>query len=125
MARSDNDLERVLHGTLLGEAVMQGEVAALLADERGFYVAVNEQACELTGYTREELIRFQAGELSADDLSRQIYEKMMIAGAMLRGRKAVRRRDGSVLPCRYWGIRTKISRLPYVLLFLWTEGVSV
>ena len=118
MDERDNDVERVLHGTLFGEAVGNGEVAALLADERGFYIAANEEACALTGYTRDQLTGFRAGELSADEQSRRIYDKMLGRGR-LRGRKQIRRRDGSVVHCHYWGIRTKVARLPYVLLLLW------
>jgi PAS domain S-box-containing protein len=121
MTHRDEDLDRVLHGTLFGEAVVNAEVAALLADERGFYIAVNEQACVLTGYTRDELTAFRAGELSANEESRRIYEEMLGADR-LRGRKQVKCRDGSVVDCCYWGIRTKVARLSYVLLLLWQSS---
>jgi PAS domain S-box-containing protein len=119
MSTPDNDLERVLHGTLFGEGVTNADVAAFLADDRGNYVAVNEEACRLTGYSRERLIRFRAGELAADEASKRIYERLT-KGRKLQGRKLVRRQDGTVVHCRYWGVPTTVARLPYFLLFLWS-----
>ena len=115
------DLDAVLHETLFGEAMQHVAVAALLADEKGQYIAVNQAACELTGYSRQALTRFRAGELAADDHSRTIYENVM-QGRKLRGKKLVRREDGSVLDCRYWGMPTQVSRLPYFVLLLWAGG---
>ena len=45
-----------IHLTLLTEAIENAPFAVSLFDEDGNYVAVNAKACELTGYTREELI---------------------------------------------------------------------
>lgn len=118
---TSGDLDGVLHGTLLGEAMQHVAVATLLADERGHYIAVNEAACELTGYSRRALTRFRAGELAADETSRAIYENVM-RGKKLRGKKLVRRRDGSMLDCRYWGMPTEVSQLPYFVLLLWAGG---
>lgn len=118
MSASDRDLDRILHGTLLGEGLMHADVAALLADEDGFYVAANDTAVELTGYPRERLTTFRAGELAADEPSKAIY-RQMAAGSKLQGRKRVRREDGTVVECRYWGIHTVVSRLPYSLVLLW------
>jgi PAS domain S-box-containing protein len=112
------DLDRVLHGTLFGEALTNAQVAALLADERGQYVAANDRACELTGYDREALTGFRAGQLAADERSRQIYEHIS-TGKKMRGIKVVRRRDGHDVRCRYWAIPTLVARLPYVILLLW------
>lgn len=115
------DVDAVLHATLLGDAMQNVEVAALVADENGQYIAVNQAACELTGYSRRDLTRFRAGELAADDHSRQIYENVM-SGKKLRGQKRVRRKDGSILDCRYWGMPTTVARLPYFVLLLWIRG---
>jgi PAS domain S-box-containing protein len=112
------DLDAVLHSTLLGDAMQNVSVAALVADERGQYIAVNEAACVLTGYSRNDLTRFRAGELAADDPSRQIYENVM-QGRRLRGRKQVRRKDGSVVDCHYWAMPTTVATLPYFVLLLW------
>jgi PAS domain S-box-containing protein len=41
----------------------------LLADAAGRYVFVNQRACEVTGYTREELMRLRVGDLFAQEPS--------------------------------------------------------
>ena len=115
---SDFDLDRVVHGTLFGEALVHARVAALLADERGQYVAANDRACELTGYDRGTLTGFRAGQLAADEPSREIYAQIT-TGKKMRGIKVVRCRDGSDVRCRYWAIPTLVARLPYVILLLW------
>lgn len=94
------------------------EVAALLADDRGYYIAVNDRACALTGYGREELTGFRAGELGADDASRRIYENLT-RRRKLQGRKNVRCCDGDVVACRYWALPTTVSQLPYFVVLLW------
>jgi PAS domain S-box-containing protein len=116
--RSEPDLDRVLHGTLFDKGVLAADVATLLADERGFYIAVNDEACRLTGYSRAQLTRLRAGELAADARSRAIYTQLL-NGRKIQGRKLVRREDGSIVHCRYWGIKTAITRLPYFLVLIW------
>ena len=117
MSASGKDLDRLLHGTLLGDAMNNAEVAALLADERGYYVAANDHACELTGYSRSRLTRFRAGQLAGDQASRGIYEKLA-SRRKLQGRKVVRCSDGKLVACRYWGIPTTAAQLPYFILLL-------
>ena len=48
--------EPLMQSVLIGEAVEHAPVAILVSDEEGRYVAANEHACELLGYTREELL---------------------------------------------------------------------
>ncbi|MDX6481434.1 MAG: hypothetical protein QOG85_1944 [Gaiellaceae bacterium] len=115
------DLDVVVHSTLLGEAMQGVGVAALVADERGQYIAVNDAACALTGYSRRALTGFRAGELAADDASRRIYEHVM-QGKKLRGKKLVRRKDGGLAECRYWGMPTTVASLPYFVLLLWPSS---
>lgn len=117
MSGENVDLDRVLHGTLLGDALSNADVAALLADDQGQYVAVNDRACTMTGYERAALTAFRTGELAADDESRGIYQRL--AGGVLRGDKRVRCRDGKELDCRYWAIPTRVANLPYFILLLW------
>jgi PAS domain S-box-containing protein len=118
VGKADVDLERVIHGTLFGEAVVNAEIAALLADDRGYYVAVNDGAVALTGYTRASLMQFRAGELAADEGSRGIYENIS-RGRKMQGRKRVRRKNGEIVDLRYWAIPARVAQMQYFLLLLW------
>lgn len=118
MASRESDIDRVVQGTLFGEAALTAEIAALLADEEGQYIAVNDEAVRLTGYTRSELTGYRMGSLGADEQSRAIYQQIN-RRKKLQGRKLVKRREGDVLQCRYWAIPAQVAKIPYVLLFLW------
>jgi len=48
--------EPLIQASLLGEAIEHGPVAVFVADEHGNYVAVNQAACTMLGYTRIELV---------------------------------------------------------------------
>lgn len=115
------DLDRVVHATLLGEAVLNAALAALVADDAGVYIAANDAACDLTGYSRGELTSFRMGNLAADPESADIYAHVA-RGRKLHGRKQIRRQDGTVVSCDYWAIETRVSRLPYFVLLLWPQG---
>jgi PAS domain S-box-containing protein len=117
---TDKDLDRVVQGTLFGEATLNASVASLLADEGGQYIAANDAAVRLTGYDRQRLTEFRMGELAADEKSRTIYRNLA-RDKNIRGRKAVRRSDGEIVPCRYWAISTFVSSVPYYFLLLWPQ----
>ena len=120
---SEKDLDRIVHGTLFGEALLGINVPALLADEAGQYVAVNDAACTLTGYSRAKLISLRMGELAADERSRGIYS-WIARDRKLRGRKRIRRNDGGTVECRYWAMRTTVARVPYFVLLIWPIASS-
>jgi PAS domain S-box-containing protein len=76
MASREVDIDRVVQGTLFGEAALTAEIAALLADEDGQYIAVNDEALRLTGCTRSELTGYRMGSLGADEQSKAIYQQI-------------------------------------------------
>lgn len=118
MGSREVDIDRVIHGTLLGEATLTAELAALLADERGQYIAVNDEAVRLTGYTRTDLTNAWMGFLAADERSKRIFDDVS-RRRKLQGRKLIKRLDGEVVPCRYWAIPARVTEIPYFLLLLW------
>ncbi len=93
MTDREIDLERVIQGTLLGEAALTAEVAALLANEDGQYIAANDEALRLTGYARSDLTNAWMGFLSGDESSRTLFQRIS-RRQELHGKKLVKRRDG-------------------------------
>jgi PAS domain S-box-containing protein len=119
-----DDTTRLVHGTLLGDALNGATVAALLADEDGRYVAANDEACRLTGYDRPALTGFRSGQLAADDVSRRIFDNVSRRNQM-RGEKTLRRKDGHTVHCHYWAVRTQVARIPYFILLLWPPDAAI
>lgn len=118
------DTNLLVNSTLLGEAWFNAELAALVVDENGRYVATNKFAWELTGYTHEELTKLRAGrDLAGDEASARIYEALE-RNRRMQGRKLIRTKDGKLVKCRYWGIRTTVGRLPYFVLLLWPPAAA-
>ena len=69
--------EPLIQASLLGEAVEHGPAAVFVADENGRYVAVNQAACALVGYSREELLSMRVADV-ADDAGK--WEEMRQTG---------------------------------------------
>lgn len=111
--------ESILNSTLVAEAWANAELAMLVVDDDGLYIATNASAVQLTGYTFHELTSLRAGrDLAGDERSIHIYADLARHRKM-QGRKLIRRKDGRLVNCRYWGLQTTIASLPYFILLLW------
>ncbi len=69
-----------------------------LHDERGAFVEVNERACLSLGYTREELLRMNVGDISVarSRVEREEVWRRAQAGKVITLQSQHRRKDGSV-----------------------------
>lgn len=105
---------------MLGDALNNGTLAALLATEDGHYIAVSDEASRLTGYTRTELTRLRTGQMGADAESQAIYEAIMYRRE-LEGVKTLRHRAGEIIRCRYWAVPTKVAGVAHFILILRPE----
>ncbi len=101
----------LIQAGLLGEALDGGPVAVLVADEHMRYFAVNAYACELLGYTRDELL-----DLSVTDVARypeaEAEFEQMLEGGRRRGRTTLTRKDGSTFAFSYVAGETTVAGLP-------------
>lgn len=79
--------------------VEQAADGILVADTYGNYVEVNRAACELTGYTREQLLRMSAGDLVLPDDETESPERQeqLQRGLPFTHERRLRRADGTVL----------------------------
>ena len=78
-------------------------VATLVVDDGGRYIAANQRACELTGYTREELLTrsvtsiTHSSDLPSEERLWRAFERMRYQ----RGRYTLTRKDGVTVPVDY------------------------
>jgi PAS domain S-box-containing protein len=109
--------------TVLGEAVAGGELAAFLCDDGLAYVAVNDAACALTGYSPEELLR-----LSLPDLVAASEEELLQAardlhgGSIWNGTWRLRRKDGDIADVTFVSESAHIDgREGFIFTLCWPE----
>jgi PAS domain S-box-containing protein len=95
----------------------------LLKTEDGRCAAVNDAACDLTGYTREELMSLRPQELSArppGELQQNLDE--FARTRALPGRTPLRRKDGTVIDVDYRWMETTVTGMPFLIFFMAPAG---
>ena len=115
----------VIHATLLAEALDRAPFAVSVFDEDGNYIAVNERACELTGYSRAELLTMGPLQVTADDeeFARTNFAKAL-SGELRGGSARIRRKNGEVIEVDYRVGSTTIGGLPFLVRIYWPTAES-
>jgi PAS domain S-box-containing protein len=106
--------EPLVQASLLGEAIDPGPVAILVADEDGCYVAVNQFACEMLGYSREELLELHVADVAPGKQAARDYAAI-VAGQHAEGVQKLVRKDGSTFQFQY---RTRETRVAGMTVYL-------
>lgn len=77
-------------------------VAALVADNRGSYVAANRAAARLVGYSPDELCGMSTWDLvRVDEHEIEVLWRSFVRGGSQRGTIKLRTRKGAVITVRY------------------------
>lgn len=103
---------------LLGKAFETSRHAVFVSSyDRNVILAVNQAACELLGYSREELLESTPGTYTtrSDDELDGVYEELREPGATHRGQAQLKRRDGSIATIDYWGSWVRVTGADYLL----------
>ena len=95
-------------------------MAILVADDEMRYVAANLTACELLGYTREELLELRVTDVAAYPEAEGEFEAMIAAGELI-GRTVITRKDGTRVSLRHRSSEIRIAGLEYYVAVLWPE----
>src|SRR5438093_12232831 len=103
---------------LLGDAIENAPLLILVADEEMRYVAANRFACEVLGYTREELLELRVTDVARYEGAAAEFAHLRDAGA-LNGRKTGGREDGSELSYDYRATDTETAVLAYAVAIGW------
>src|SRR5579884_1157818 len=85
---------------LLALAARHQPAALLVADAKSRYLAANDSAVELLGFSEQELRQMTVADIAVADADGALYEQFVEEGSQ-RGMTPVRRKDGSVLLIRY------------------------
>jgi PAS domain S-box-containing protein len=112
--------EPLVQSVLLGDAVEHAPVAILVADDEMRYVAVNQYACDLLGYSREQLLEKRIPDIARYPEAPDEFREMMAKGG-LEGVSTVVRADGSELKLRYRAKETTMAGLTYYVSVAWPD----
>jgi PAS domain-containing protein len=113
---------RKVASTLLGEAMSAGEAAVLVCDDEELrYVAVNEAACVLSGYARDELLKMSAADLFPLPEQRlRDGAKEVTGGAVHVGGGLLRTKAGDIVEIGYLSERTRLDALDgFIVSLCW------
>jgi PAS domain S-box-containing protein len=92
--------EGLIQTALLGEAVDAGPALVFVADEEMRYIAVNARACEVLGYTREELLGLPVTAVAREAGSGAQYDELLARG-FRHGSAELTRKDGTTVAFVY------------------------
>jgi PAS domain S-box-containing protein len=105
---------------LLGDAADFAPAAILVADDTGRYVAVNRAACELLGYTREELLALKVTDIALYPEAAGEFADV-VAHGQRSGVSRIQRKDGTEIDFRYRAGETKIAGMVFYVAVGWAE----
>ncbi len=100
--------EPLIQATLIGEALDRGPALVFVADENMRYAAVNALACEILGYTREELLGLNVTDICRYDEAPTEFSAMLQA-RRLEGEATLTRKDGSTVGYQYMAGETRMA----------------
>ena len=103
--------EPLIQTSLLGEAIENGPAAVFVADEYGKYIAVNQAACLLVGYTRHELLALRVRDVARYSEAAEEWDELRGSGTKI-GRSVLTRKDGTAIEFSYVAGATTIAGMP-------------
>jgi PAS domain S-box-containing protein len=102
----------LVQASLVGEAIDRGPVAVFVADDEMRYVAVNAFACELLGYTREELLELRVPDVARRPEASEHYAEMLATRAQT-GTVVLSRKDGAEVGASYFAQETTVAGMTF------------
>jgi len=100
---------------LLGEAAECAELGISVYDDQGKYVAVNEYACQILGYDREELLAHDVADFTPTGIDRSILR----SPGRREGVRVVTRKDGSTVTVAFLVSPTRVAGVAFYVSVWW------
>ena len=110
--RPPNDL---VGPVLLGDGAEYAGVAIAVYDDDGRYIAVNRQATELLGYSREELLTHDVADFTEGGIDRSV----LLHPSLREGVRIVTRKDGTKVPVAYVVAPARVSASQFYFAVWW------
>jgi len=110
--------EPLIQASLLGEAIDHGPVAVFVADDDLRYIAVNEFACALLGYSREELLVLKVSDV-ARDADAEVDLADVVAHRARDGETRLVRKDGTHVTITYRASETTVAGMRFHVAIGW------
>jgi PAS domain S-box-containing protein len=110
--------EPLIQASLLGEAIDHGPVAVFVADDDLRYIAVNEFACSLLGYSREEVLGLRITDVAEGPHAEAEYADF-VAHRARDGESRLVRKDGSVVTLAYRASETTVAGMRFYVAIGW------
>lgn len=95
--------ERIDATSLLSVLLERSSIPMFIADDERRYIEINQAACELLGYSRDELLEMKIEEISSPELrprAPEMFEEFKAAGT-LSGPYTVITKDGDEIAVHY------------------------
>ena len=116
-----NVAEPLVQAGLIGEALDRGPVLVFVADDDMRYVAVNQYAADVLGYTREELLSLKVTDIAHAPDTADIFADF-VAHRQLEGATELVRKDGTLLKIGYRATETRVARMTLYVSVGWIVG---
>lgn len=102
----------LIQQTLLGEAIDAGPAAIFVLGEDRRYVAVNQTACDLLGYSRRELLELGPADVAPAERLDERFAELNRSRALV-GTADLQARDGSMVRVSYRTSETVVARMRF------------
>jgi PAS domain S-box-containing protein len=109
--------EPLIQASLLGEAIDHGPVAVFVADDDLRYIAVNEFACSLLGYSREELLGLRVTDVAQDGEAAEYAD--FVAHRARDGESRLVCKDGTEITIAYRASETTVAGMRFYVAIGW------
>ena len=105
---------------LIDEALAAAPLLVFVADESMRYLAINDYALDVLGYTAEEVLGLRVTDIAVEAKAASDYSRMVEAG-WLGGAAVLRAKDGSEVVMRYRASETEVGGRPAYVSIGWVE----
>jgi PAS domain S-box-containing protein len=109
--------EDFVRSALIGEALERAGYIVLVADDTMQFLTASDGACEVLGYTRDELVRMRVPQIVQEPDAPERFTQMIEEHDQV-GQVTLVRKDGERIPAAYNAAETKVGELTYYVSVL-------